>query len=63
MGKVSAGKVVVGSKIDKSEVEDELHNLQHCNVLFPPNPDASRGLEVIPVHDDVDEEIEGDRDP
>jgi hypothetical protein len=31
--------------------------------LFPPDADASRGLEVVPVHDDVDGEVEDDRDP
>ena len=31
--------------------------------MLPPDTDAARGLEVVPVHDDVHEEVQGDGDP
>ena len=31
--------------------------------MLPPDFDAAGGLEVVPVHDDVDEEVEGDGNP
>ena len=40
-----------------------MHDLQHGDVFLPPDADAARGLEVVPVHDDVDHEVERDRDP
>ena len=46
-----------------TEVDDELDDLHDGDVLFPPDPDAPCGLEVVPVHDDVDHEIKSDRDP
>jgi len=37
--------------------------LEHGDVLLPPDADAARGLEVVPVHDDVDGQVEGDGHP
>lgn len=31
--------------------------------FFPPDADAAGALEVVPVHEDVDGQIEGDGDP
>jgi hypothetical protein len=46
-----------------TEVENELGDLANGDVLLPPNADASRALEVVPVHDDVDSQVEGDDGP
>jgi hypothetical protein len=40
-----------------------LDDLHHGNVLLPPDPDAPSALEVVPVHDDVHQEIQCDNDP
>ena len=46
-----------------TKVENELGNLANCDVLLPPDANAARALEVVPVHDNVDHQIEGDRNP
>ena len=46
-----------------TEVNDELSNLQTGDPFFPPDADASRTLEVVPVHDNVDQQIESDGYP
>ena len=46
---VGAGKVGVGSEVDKPQVDDELNDLKHGDVLLPPNADAAGRLEVVPV--------------
>lgn len=40
-----------------------MDDLEHCDVLLPPNSDAARGLEVVPVHDDVNHQVQRDWDP
>ena len=62
-GKIGAREIAVGGEVDKAEIDDELQDLQAGDVLFPPDLDAAGRLEVIPVHHDVDEEVEGYRDP
>lgn len=46
-----------------TQINDELHNLQHSDVLLPPNTDTAGTLEVVPVHNDVDEQVDGDGNP
>ena len=46
-----------------TQINDELHNLQHGDVLLPPDADATGTLEVVPVHDDVDQQVDGDGNP
>jgi hypothetical protein len=62
-GEVAGGEVGVRGEVDEAEVDDELGNLEDGDVLLPPDADATRGLEVVPVHDDVDGEVERDNDP
>lgn len=62
-GEVGGSEVGVGAEVDEAEVDDELSDLEDRNVLFPPDADAACGLEVVPVHDHVDKEVEGDGDP
>lgn len=38
-------------------------NLHDGDVLLPPDPDAARALKVVPVHDYVDSEVQGDDNP
>lgn len=46
-----------------TEINDELHDLQHGDVLLPPNADAASALEVVPVHHNVDQQVDSDGDP
>lgn len=40
-----------------------MHNLQHGNVLLPPDANAAGALEVVPVHHNVNQQVNGDGDP
>jgi hypothetical protein len=46
-----------------TKVNDELRNLKTSDPLLPPDTDATSTLEVVPVHDNVNHEIESDGDP
>ena len=46
-----------------TKIDDELNDLHDGDVALPPNANSARGLEVVPVHDDVNHEVQGDRDP
>jgi len=39
---------------------DDLHD---GDVLLPPDANATRGLEVVPVHDHVNGQVQGDWNP
>ena len=56
-------EVRVGGEVDEAEIDDELEDLEHGNVFLPPDAHSAGGLEVVPVHDDVDSEVESDRYP
>ena len=62
-GEVGAGKIRIGGEIDEAKINDELHNLQHGDILFPPDLDTSRRLEIVPIHNDVDQKVQGNWDP
>jgi len=53
-------RVRVGCKVDEEEVDDELDYLNPCDPFLPPDADAPGGLEVVPVHDDMDCQVECD---
>ena len=46
-----------------TEVNNKLHNLKSGDPLLPPDLDATRALEVVPVHEDVNHKVECNRDP
>ena len=48
---------------DRTKIKNELYNLHDGNVLLPPYADTPCTLEIIPIHDDVDSQVEGDRYP
>lgn len=60
---VGAGEVGVRGEVDEAEIDNELDDLKAGDPLLPPDADAARGLEVVPVHDDVDHQVEGDWNP
>lgn len=46
-----------------TKINDELDDLETGDPLLPPDADATRALEVVPVHDDVDGQVKGDGNP
>lgn len=51
------------SRMSLTEIYDELEDLQSSDPLFPPDANATSGLEVVPVHDHMNEEVERDGYP
>ena len=54
--------VRVGCKVNEEEVDYELDNLDSGDPFLPPDTDTARRLEVVPVHDDVDCQVESNWD-
>ena len=46
-----------------TEVKNELSDLANGDVLLPPDADATRALEVVPVHDNVNSQVQRDDGP
>jgi len=46
-----------------TKVNDELDDLETGDPLLPPDADAASALEVVPVHDNVDHQVEGNWNP
>jgi hypothetical protein len=46
-----------------TESDHKLHDLQTGNPFLPPDSDSPRALKVIPVHDNVDKQVEGNHSP
>ena len=47
----------------RTKVNDELCDLESGDPLFPPDTNASRSLKVVPVHDHMYGQIQGDGHP
>lgn len=43
-----------------TKIEDKLGDLANRDVLLPPDTDAARALKVVPVHDNVNSQVQGD---
>ena len=63
MWEICTSEIGPGGEVDEAEVNDKLDDLQDGDVLFPPNADAARGLEIVKIHDHVDKEVKCDRNP
>ena len=46
-----------------TEIDDELSDLKTGDPLLPPDADSTRALEVVPVHDNVHSQVQGDGNP
>lgn len=46
-----------------TKVNDELNDLETSNPFLPPDADSTSALEVVPVHHNVNSEVESDWDP
>jgi len=60
---VSVAEISVGRKIDEAQVNDELNDLEHGDVFLPPDANSTSGLEVVPIHNHVDSQVQCDGDP
>lgn len=47
----------------RTEIQNELSDLANRNILLPPDADAARALEVVPVHDHVNSQVKRDDGP
>lgn len=47
----------------RTKINEELDDLQARDPLLPPDADATGALEVVPVHDDVDGQVQADDHP
>lgn len=46
-----------------TKIDHKLPYLEARDPLFPRHPNSARALEIVPVHDDMDRQVEGDRNP
>lgn len=46
-----------------TEIDDELNDLETGDPLLPPDTDTAGTLEVVPVHDDVHQEVDINDNP
>jgi len=61
--KVGGGEVCVRGKVNKDKVNHELNDLETSNPFLPPDANATRALEVVPVHDNVNHQVKSNWDP
>ena len=48
---------------ERTKIDEELNDLEASDPLLPPDADTAGTLEVVPVHDDVNSEVQGDDNP
>jgi hypothetical protein len=46
-----------------TDINDKLDDLETRDIFLPPDSDASRTLEVVPIHENVNHEIQSNHDP
>ena len=46
-----------------TEIDNELKDLKPCDPFFPPDADPAGALEVVPLHEHVDEQVQSDGYP
>lgn len=63
VGEVRRGEVGPAGKVDEAEVDNKLNDLETGDPFLPPDTDAAGALEVVPVHHNVNHEVESDRNP
>jgi hypothetical protein len=63
MLKVSKNQSFLRVKWRQTEVNDELSDLKTGDPLLPPDADTTGRLEVVPVHDNVNHQVEGNGNP
>lgn len=51
------------AEVAEDDVDDELDDLHGGQIFLPPRVDSNGGHGVVPVHEHVDDEVEGDGNP
>jgi hypothetical protein len=62
-GEICKGKVCVRCEVDEADVDDELDYLEASDPLLPPDTDPTITLKVVPVHDNVNCQIQRNDSP
>lgn len=60
---VGGGEVGVGGEVNEAKINNKLSNLESGDPFLPPDTDTASGKEVVPVHHNMDEQVDGDWDP
>jgi hypothetical protein len=60
---VSQLKPRKGVRFGHTEVNHKLDNLKTGDPFLPPDADTTRALEVVPVHNNVNHQVESNWDP
>lgn len=60
---VAIGVVRVCGKVYENQVYEELNDLEPGDPFLPPDTDTSCAKEVVPVHDDMHSQVQGDWNP
>ena len=55
--------VTAVSQLVRTKIDDELDNLETSDPLLPPDADATSTLEVVPVHDNVNSQVQHNGNP
>jgi len=50
-------------RVNLHKVNDKLDNLKTSNPFFPPDANAPRALEIIPIHNNMYHEVERNGNP
>jgi hypothetical protein len=57
-GEICRGKLCVRCEVDEADVDDELDYLEASDPLLAPDTDPTSTLKVVPVHDNMDCQIQ-----
>jgi len=60
---IGRGEVSVRREVDEPKGNHKLSDLQSGDPFLPPDFDSPCALEVIPIHNDVDEKVERNYSP
>jgi len=60
---VGGSEVGVRCEVDEAKVNNELDNLKTSDPFLPPDADSTCALEVVPVHNNVNHQVESNWDP
>ena len=63
MREVCEDDFLVSSEINEAQVQYKLNDLETRDPLFPPDSDASGSQEIIPVHDNMNQQVQSDGHP
>lgn len=60
---MSQDKLSTKTRGQRTKIDDKLDDLKHSDILLPPDTNTTSTLEVVPIHDNVYEQIQGNHNP